>query len=650
MGFLDDAKAFLFGKSEDKTPPQPSQTTGNDTITGLRDYFGITQEEMNDLMRECGIPAGTENLTQEQAVRLHTAYYSPDDEESSPAMTQRPEISAPPAKKKPIKIQPSDIIRDYDHDYESAKQKYAGARLEFSGSVDVVRKDGDNNYAVELIPNDENFRGKIIMRFVNNMVNRLRHLRKGQQATIAGFMNGVELEYRNDRIITANSLIISTSVQKKYTGPHVFRTYPMTTIPEKEIPRSEIPEEGSSVFTEDGKEYILGEMLGSPGGEGTVYRVNVPGLAAKIYNEEHCTERRREKIRLMSASRLISDGICLPRETLYTRNHEFTGYIMQEAKGYDLVYLLREKEVFSKRFPNWKKSDMVQLAITILHKIQYLHNHDVLIGDINLLNMLFVSPDEVYFLDTDSYQFQGFPSPVGAVHFTAPELQGKDLATTLRTPGNENFAVAVLVFMLMMQGLSPYAHQGGTTPAENIKQGLFPFGVGEKKVSNVWNVQPTGSARFQWSHLMRGLKEAFWDTFHADGEHRPEGKRYTASELLGIMKKYSKSLPGMIDFDAQSGEVFPDRLKRSKNLNYKTCLHCGEEKPEHMFQNGSDICRVCNDRIRNEVYMTITCSDCGDTFNLTRGEYEYYTSKGLVLPKRCPKCRELKRGNSEWNL
>lgn len=82
------------------------------------------------------------------------------------------------------------------------------------------------------------------------------------------------------------------------------------------------------------------------------------------------------------------------------------------------------------------------LCITILKKLKYLHDRNVILGDINPNNILVVSPTEVYFVDTDSYQIEGFPCPVGTINFTAPEIQRKDFSTFLRTIGNERFAVA----------------------------------------------------------------------------------------------------------------------------------------------------------------------------------------------------------------
>lgn len=103
------------------------------------------------------------------------------------------------------------------------------------------------------------------------------------------------------------------------------------------------------------------------------------------------------------------------------------------------------------------------LCITILKKLKYLHDRNVILGDINPNNILVVSPTEVYFVDTDSYQIEGFPCPVGTINFTAPEIQRKDFSTFLRTIGNERFAVATLLFMIMLPGKPPYSCRAAKT-------------------------------------------------------------------------------------------------------------------------------------------------------------------------------------------
>lgn len=42
---------------------------------------------------------------------------------------------------------------------------------------------------------------------------------------------------------------------------------------------------------------------------------------------------------------------------------------------------------------------------------------------------------------------------------------------------------------------------------------------------------------------------------------------------------------------------------------------------------------------------TLTCVDCGSSFTFTASEQEFFASRGYVNePKRCPTCREARRG------
>ena len=59
-------------------------------------------------------------------------------------------------------------------------------------------------------------------------------------------------------------------------------------------------------------------------------------------------------------------------------------------------------------------------------------------------------------IDCDSMQVRAggkvFHCTVAKGEYLAPELQGKDLATTDRTPESDNFALAVLLFLMLMEG------------------------------------------------------------------------------------------------------------------------------------------------------------------------------------------------------
>ena len=42
---------------------------------------------------------------------------------------------------------------------------------------------------------------------------------------------------------------------------------------------------------------------------------------------------------------------------------------------------------------------------------------------------------------------------------------------------------------------------------------------------------------------------------------------------------------------------------------------------------------------------TLQCTECGQEFVFTAGEQEFYSSRGLMNePKRCPECRQARKG------
>ena len=230
---------------------------------------------------------------------------------------------------------------------------------------------------------------------------------------------------------------------------------------------------GTRLYTPRAEVIVLGKKIAS-GGEGTIYATNTE-YVAKIYKPKNLTRHRYEKLKLMLSHPIKQEGICWPVAMLYNENKEFVGFLMPAAKGKTLQTGIFLTEPFKKNYPDWKKRDLVELSLTILKKIVYLHSHNIIMGDLNPANILFVSPKEVYFVDVDSWQMEDFPCHVGTINYTAPEIQGKRYETFLRTLGNENFAVATLLFMLMLPGKPPYAHRGGEDQATNIINMNFSY-------------------------------------------------------------------------------------------------------------------------------------------------------------------------------
>lgn len=330
----------------------------------------------------------------------------------------------------------------------------------------------------------------------------------------------------------------------------------------------------------------LGEHIAA-GAEGDVYETDC-GSVAKVYMAQANTKMVQHKLTRMLNQRVACPGVCFPKAILYNEKNEFVGYLMPRAKGYPLHPLLNNRLFLQQHFPDWTKKDMVRLCLTLLKKISYLHTQNIILGDINLHNILVSSPDEVWLVDTDSYQIEDCPCPVGSDHFTAPEIMERKFSEFLRSMGNERFAVATLLFMIMMMGKSPYAKQQCNTILDNIRKGDFPYAVGEKSGRQT----PGGDWRYMWSHLSRPIKEAFYNTFHRSGSNYAENNRLSDKMWISLFNSYLHGLEnGMLDRDSMSGELFPTRHKRTDVVEQQICSKCGTRVPVHECRGG--LCHSC---------------------------------------------------------
>ena len=275
------------------------------------------------------------------------------------------------------------------------------------------------------------------------------------------------------------------------------------------------------------------------GGEGHIYETNVAGFVAKIFKIGKLDKFKEQKIKLMSSKQLSYEGICFPIAPLYNKEHKFVGYLMRKAQGTEIQRSIFLPPIFKQTFPTWQKRDMVRLCLTILEKIKFLHDHEVVLGDLNPANILVVSPHEIYFVDTDSYQVGGFPCPVGMMNFIAPEIQQKNFRHFLRTKGHDHFAIATLLFMLMLPGQKPYAKKGGTgNLLQNIKEMDFPYEVD----GSVNDKIPNGAWSEMWNRLTPKIRLAFYHTFHESGIHNCEKTRYTVEDWLQKFQNYWQEL------------------------------------------------------------------------------------------------------------
>ena len=358
---------------------------------------------------------------------------------------------------------------------------------------------------------------------------------------------------------------------------------------------SNIPKEDDYVYDENGTRYNLEKQLGREGGEGTAY-VTDRNHICKIYKKEKLTEFKKKKIELFTKHSIKVKNVCFPISMAYNNNNEFVGYLMQQANGFELqTSIFKSKKLLEKKFPNWNRLHLVNVAINILSTVQKLHEYNIILGDINPGNILIDNETNTYFIDTDSFQVEGYPCPVGMPAYTKPIHHGIDYKQYLRKKEDDIYAVSVILFQLMLPGKMPYSCTGGGKLKENMKPENFPYKYGD---NGEYNNPPKGYWTYIWSHLPRKIKNLFGETFR-------EEKRKTLEELIEQFKIYRSGLKR----DYSTKKIFPLTFKQVDENN-----HFIEET---------------NDNIE-----TLECYECEAQFYMPKKGYTSHKKKGL-----CPVCR-----------
>lgn len=414
---------------------------------------------------------------------------------------------------------------------------------------------------------------------------------------------------------------------------------------------------------------VLGAPLGE-GGEGTVYEAD-GSTVVKIFDKDHLTRHRKEKIELLVSRNLRAKGLCIPSAVVRNSQGEFVGYLMPKASGREFQRTIFNKRKFEREFPAWKKSDLVDICISFLEKVQYLHSMNVILGDINPKNLMIDEKKNVFIIDADSWQLEGYPCPVGTPMFTSPAMLGKTYSDDLRTMEDELFAVATMLFMIVMTGQFPYIRTGTDGDmVQLIKEGNFAFQYENRNNRD----QPDGDWKYMWSHIHKPVKDLFWHTFHREGKRYK--KRPTAAEWLEAFTAYKSYLGNKrMSFDPMSNDVYPIRNKAFKqDTPIQNCPTCGRQNAIAGIWNDDTKeyfvprqCNKCRDQQpgRGTASQTISvpCRDCGLTFPKSQLRYgrcpscvqkddERQARANTLDPSRlCVRCQRpyITYGNVEWH-
>jgi hypothetical protein len=223
------------------------------------------------------------------------------------------------------------------------------------------------------------------------------------------------------------------------------------------------------------------------GGEARVYALDGDDtLVAKVYHHPTMERARKLALMMMDPPQLDPDVATLawPCDLLLDRRGRFVGFLMPRAEG---------PRVFEFYNPVTRRQTAPLCHYGVLHRaganlaaaFDALHERGYVVGDVNESNVLIGERGIVTLVDADSLQVRDpedgavHRSHVGKPEFTPPELQGKAFADFDRAPEHDRFGLAVLLFLLLMEGTHPFAGRlrgGGETPPmeERIQRGLFP--------------------------------------------------------------------------------------------------------------------------------------------------------------------------------
>jgi serine/threonine protein kinase len=327
---------------------------------------------------------------------------------------------------------------------------------------------------------------------------------------------------------------------------------------------SELPSDGSTVIgAKSGPIILVSKIAG--GGEGTVYRTSSQGMVCKVYHPDCLTRSRQEKLRLMTSREIHIAGVCWPYESVSNLRDEFVGYMMPIATGKMLRTSVFAKVLLTKHFSHWTRIELTELAITMLKTIRELHYIGVLVGDVNPQNILVTDQHQIWIVDSDSFQVEGYPCTVGTETFTPPNRLGLAFHDFLRSHDDELFAVATLLFQTLFPGKAPYSAQGGGDVIENIRNMRFSYG------KEADGRPPVGPWQFIWSHLNPRLKDDFTAVF-------ARGERVGIDDFVRHLEISVKEMRE----GSRDTTIFPDRpWQREGQTTTVRCEGCTPDKAIH---------------------------------------------------------------------
>ncbi|WP_433221223.1 hypothetical protein ACQP00_20020 [Dactylosporangium sp. CS-047395] len=345
------------------------------------------------------------------------------------------------------------------------------------------------------------------------------------------------------------------------------------------------------------------------GGEGWVYEL-ADGTALKWYRPKVLNERGAERFAKLTTmvvnpprdptANLGHATIAWPTDVVVTPAGEFRGFVMpllDRSRSVELHRIVNPSDRRSRNrepdwlgaFEDWER--LLQTAMNLAGVTAALHDAGYVIGDFNESNVLVDDRALVTVIDCDSMQVPSangapFLSLVGKPEYQAPEVTSFKRPRTTQSDG---YALAVLIFMLLMEGKHPFAgvwHGVGEKPSprELAHRGLY-FASGDPTL--------TAPTRTPDTALLPAELQLLFRRAFAEGARNPR-TRPTAAEwrtaLDGVRRTLTRcqvnrthSYPGhltwcpwcRLDAERNSTGSFSTSRSSSTSQSYSTGYSTG---------------------------------------------------------------------------
>jgi hypothetical protein len=207
------------------------------------------------------------------------------------------------------------------------------------------------------------------------------------------------------------------------------------------------------------------------GGEGNLYRSH-NGWMVKIYNEKHQTYPNLKKLQKMLELDVFDDRIVWPKDIVYYQG-KFVGYVMKTIEHASPL-----SETFNSgmlQFPN-KPYYRVTALLNILQAIDYLHQKNILVGDLKDDNILLRNHEEIFIVDAGSFQVEDYASNVLTRGWVDTNLNKKfDAKKNLRKMEDEYYPINRLAFELLTTKNPHFNPNDTELDLENTESFYFPL-------------------------------------------------------------------------------------------------------------------------------------------------------------------------------